>query len=83
MAVRVKRVKKSGEESVVPESCPHYWLMETAVGRTSRGVCKWCGEEREFLNVLSEYTPPVTRDKNPLGLPDMKQVKFDETQNSS
>jgi len=28
--------------------CPHYWIIESPKGPTSKGVCKFCGEEREF-----------------------------------
>lgn len=32
--------------------CRHYWLIDTPSGPVSRGVCKLCGEEREFKNYL-------------------------------
>jgi len=38
--------------------CIHYWLIETGYQETSRGVCKFCGEERTFLNVWPlDYSP--------------------------
>jgi len=30
----------------------HHFIIKTAHGLTSKGVCKICGEEREFLNSL-------------------------------
>lgn len=30
--------------------CCHYWIIETAKGPISKGVCKYCGEEKEFFN---------------------------------
>ncbi|MCY4625880.1 MAG: hypothetical protein OXC99_12900 [Chloroflexi bacterium] len=30
--------------------CAHHWVIETPAGPVSRGQCKRCGEEREFLN---------------------------------
>lgn len=30
--------------------CRHHWLIETPQGATSRGVCKLCGQEKEFRN---------------------------------
>lgn len=30
--------------------CRHHWVIESPQGVTSRGVCKLCGAEREFLN---------------------------------
>jgi len=28
----------------------HWWKIQSADGPVSVGVCKYCGEEREFLN---------------------------------
>ncbi len=30
--------------------CAHHWLIETAAGPVSRGVCRLRGEEWEFTN---------------------------------
>ena len=30
--------------------CPHHWIIETSHGSTSKGVCRLCGEERDFAN---------------------------------
>ena len=30
--------------------CPHHWIIETSAGSTSKGVCRLCGEERDFDN---------------------------------
>lgn len=30
--------------------CAHHWVIDTPAGPVSRGQCKRCGEEREFLN---------------------------------
>ena len=30
--------------------CTHHWMIEPADGETSRGVCKLCGDTREFAN---------------------------------
>ena len=32
----------------------HYWKIAQANGPTSAGVCKHCGENREFRNWLTE-----------------------------
>ena len=34
--------------------CPHHWIIETSAGSTSKGVCKLCGEERDFDNSPDE-----------------------------
>ena len=33
-------------------SCSHHWLIETAIRPKSRGVCKYCGAEKEFSNIF-------------------------------
>lgn len=30
--------------------CQHHWLIPEADGPISKGVCKYCGEERGFSN---------------------------------
>ncbi len=30
--------------------CPHHWIIETANGPSSKGVCRLCHEERQFEN---------------------------------
>ena len=32
------------------EECSHYWVIESATGSTSQGVCKFCGAVRDFQN---------------------------------
>jgi len=31
---------------------PHYWTIDLALGPVSTGVCKKCGESRQFENSL-------------------------------
>lgn len=37
--------------------CIHWWLIKFPDGPTSRGVCKWCGEVREFANSFKLKAP--------------------------
>ena len=32
--------------------CTHHWRIDSPEGPTSRGVCKLCGEEKDFYNWL-------------------------------
>ena len=34
--------------------CCHHWIIESVTGPTSRGLCKNCGAEKEFLNSSAE-----------------------------
>lgn len=42
------------EEPVGRDKCRHYWVIESAKGPISRGVCKFCGMEKEFKNYLTD-----------------------------
>jgi hypothetical protein len=33
-------------------ACQHHWLIERPSGPTSKGVCRICGEERQFQNYI-------------------------------
>ena len=36
------------------DDCCHNWIIEPANGSTSAGVCRRCGEEREFKNSITQ-----------------------------
>lgn len=50
------KLKEASREPVTEGKCRHYWLIESANGPTSRGVCKFCGAEKEFYNWWPEFT---------------------------
>ena len=53
------RIKASTEEPISGGKCNHYWIIETALGLTSRGVCKLCGAEKIFDNsLLDQWVDP-------------------------
>jgi len=41
------------KESAVATACRHYWYIEAADGPTSIGICRICGEKKEFHNSWS------------------------------
>ena len=41
---------KVSQETAVRDKCRHYWIIESPKGPTSRGLCKFCGAEKEFYN---------------------------------
>jgi len=52
--VSQRKVSPQGVAVVVAEGrCRHKWVLETPNGPTSRGVCRLCGEVREFRNYLT------------------------------
>ena len=56
--VEVSPVQEVSEGSVV---CSHHWLIQAADGPTSGGVCRICGETREFKNYVETATWGDTR----------------------
>ena len=73
-------VKDKPEERVAEDGCRHYWIIESANGSTSKGVCKFCGVKKEFFNSIPEQSNMVRRHTNPFDLPEMSSVEFDEEQ---
>ena len=48
----------------VPEGslvCQHHWLIQAADGPTSVGVCRICGETKDFKNYIETATWGDTR----------------------
>ena len=56
--VEVSTVPEISEGSLV---CSHHWLIQAADGPTSNGVCRICGETREFKNYVETATWGDTR----------------------
>ena len=44
--------------------CPHHWIIETSHGSTSKGVCRLCGEERDFANSPDNVRTSTTTGKS-------------------
>ena len=75
MSVTARETNRPAEKELVLESCPHFWLIDSATGPTSHGKCKYCGQKKAFLNSFPENMPPGNREKNLLELPEVKKVK--------
>jgi hypothetical protein len=75
------REKERTEGYAAGEQCRHYWIIEAANGPKSRGVCKYCGEVRDFFNHIPDSTT-FKRNSNPLKLPKMPDVELDEESKS-
>ncbi len=50
----MNNVKAINQESTVKEQCRHHWVIESASGPISRGVCRLCGTVKEFSNRLPD-----------------------------
>ncbi len=49
-----RRAKNIAEHPKVQAECYHHWIIESPNGPTSKGVCKYCGAEREFSNYWAD-----------------------------
>ena len=76
-----QKVKEKPKKHEAAEECHHHWVIEVANGPKSRGVCKYCGETREFFNAFPEFNP-LRRNSNPLKLPEMPEVEIDDDSKS-
>ena len=47
-----KRIKSSPQKLINGEKCHHYWLLGTPDGPTCKGICRFCGEEKEFASSI-------------------------------
>lgn len=52
----VSKVKIAPLEEKDEVRCRHYWVIESPHGPTSRGVCRLCGEEKEFPNFMPDFS---------------------------
>ena len=52
-------------------ACVHWWILPTPSGRWSEGVCRECGERKQFRNSDTERT----KAKFTLGAIDPKPVR--------
>ncbi len=43
------------QEHARQQGCCHYWIIESAIGPVSKGVCKLCSAQSEFRNYISDY----------------------------
>ncbi len=75
-------VKGAVQERESREECRHHWIIETADGPVSRGICKLCGAKKEFSNSLPDFTT-VRRHSSVFELPRLPDIDFDEERNSS
>jgi hypothetical protein len=76
-----QKIKERAEEKQPENGCHHYWVIEVANGPKSRGVCKYCGETKEFLNAFPDFNP-LRRNSNPMALPELPDVEVDEESKS-
>lgn len=58
-----ERTEEASEQKRRIVQCEHFWVIETANGPVSSGVCRLCGSRREFFNYLSDCLADKDRDR--------------------
>jgi hypothetical protein len=58
MVIHQEAIGDALEERPV-SSCRHHWIIETANGPSSRGVCQNCQESKLFSNSIVEFERDV------------------------
>lgn len=71
------KVKERSQDSIAENQCHHYWVIEIASGPTSKGVCKYCGQSKDFLNTIPDLST-LKQHSPPPGLPEMPDAATDE-----
>ena len=74
--------KEATRKLKVKVGCRHCWIIESADGPTSRGVCKLCGAEKEFLNSSPELTLG-SRHTRVFDLPELPDIEPDRDRDDS
>jgi len=75
------KIKERTQDYVAENQCHHYWVIEVANGPKSRGVCRFCGETRDFFNSVPDFSV-LKRHGSPLDLPEMPAVEMGEDSKS-
>jgi len=50
-----KTAVRQADKGIKEHRCRHHWLIESAQGPTSMGMCKLCGAQREFKNSATDF----------------------------
>ncbi len=53
-AVAKSSPQETMDSKICCHFCCHYWVIESPSGPTSKGICKLCGCESEFINVFDD-----------------------------
>lgn len=62
--------------SIASVTCRHHWIIESARGPTSGGMCKLCGEKKGFYNSWEDFLAHWQRTR-PMELPELPQIELD------
>ena len=76
-----QKIKEKNERNETKDECNHFWEIETANGPKSQGVCKRCGESKEFFNAFPDFNP-LKRKNSPLELPELPEVEVNKDSKS-
>jgi len=73
-----KKLKETTRKPGEDQECRHFWIIEGAQGPTSRGICKFCGAEKEFRNSWPPDSTYAGKSARVFELPDLLEAKSEE-----
>lgn len=62
--------------------CQHYWDIETPGGETAEGVCRNCGEKKDFDTAVDEVYGAMKRRCKVCGVAKVRTLKWFAKDNS-
>ena len=72
-----KEPEVRANEAKTKDECRHHWIIESANGPASMGVCKICGEIKEFSNSPPEFMFSSRRTSDDAKLTDSREDETD------
>ena len=54
MAQKVLTGTETVTQEQYQEECVHHWMIDSPSGPASRGVCRKCGQEKDFPNAIAD-----------------------------
>jgi hypothetical protein len=80
----VNRLETAPEQPTSKGNCCHYWIIKPADGPTSKGMCQFCGAEKEFDNCGPDSLSRWDRSPSKyVDLPDLPDLAPAEKQDES
>jgi len=77
-----RKIKALQEKRKPRAKCIHYWIIESPMGPTSMGICKFCGAVSEFQNYMP-YPSWENRGTKPSERHELPDIESDEESNNN
>ncbi|RLC94605.1 MAG: hypothetical protein DRI39_02330 [Chloroflexi bacterium] len=58
-----RKLTSTSQEAAVASECCHHWIIEGGTSLTSKGVCKFCGMQKQFKNTYKSKSSGDSAEK--------------------